>query len=348
MNPIFRILIQTTSLCFIFFCRESFADTILLKDHTTLIGKVVEYKERSVRVSNAYGIREILSNQIVSIEIGFSGIRTILKTKSDPEFYNRILIHSESEGKFTFYDKNKSDLFIVDFKDIESLEYTFPFDKKKFKNVVGGYKVDVFLEQGKKESGILSEIGSNKTILISNSKTISISNSIISKIVYNSKDVQHENKEYFKHYNIKLYDFIVPGLYQIRTGRKFTGTLLLFSTLVSAMASQYEYERGKKELNKQREFNERSILFGEELGLLGADFSYEAYYEHKNNNRSLLILTSLFYMINLFDLWTWRPISTNQKDSGFSVLPSFSFPIVADRLHSTAETNAQIQFQWKF
>ncbi|MBM9576867.1 hypothetical protein JWG45_06835 [Leptospira sp. 201903070] len=349
MSPFFRILIQTISFCCILLSRESLADTILLKDNTTLTGRVIEYKEHSVRFSNAYETIEILSNQILNIEIGFHGIPTILKTKSEPEFYKCLLIHSNSDGKFTFYDKKKSELFIVEFKDIEFLEYTFPFDKINFKGVVGGYEVEISYKHGGIKTGILSAIRSNTTVLISNSKEISISNSTISKIVYKGKDLKEtKKKEYTQSDRIRLYDILIPGLYQIRTERKSFGTFILFSTFLSALASRYEYERGKKELYKQREFNERSILLGEELGLLSADFSYEAYYEHKNNNRSLLILTSLFYMIHFFDLWSWNPILSKKNDSSFSILPSLRLPIGTDRLNPNAETNAQIRFQWKF
>ncbi|WP_156781775.1 LB_137 family protein [Leptospira tipperaryensis] len=335
------------SLCVILFSQESFADTILLKDNTTLIGRVLEYKERSIRFENAYETIEIPSNQIVSIEIGFNGIRTTLKTKSDPDVHQWTLIHSESNGKFTFYDKRKSKLLIIEFKDIESLEYEFPFDKNNFRSVVGGYEVEIISKKGERKSGVLSAIRSNTTVLLSNSKEISISNSGISKIVYKNKQ-EKDTENVHKHYNIKLYYFVLPGLYQIRTKRISFGTFLLLSTLLSAGASQYEYERGKNELQKQREFNERSILFGKELGLINSDFNYEAYYEHKNHNRSFLILTSVFYIINLLDLWTWKSISTKNDNSSFQILPSFRFPIGADRFYPNGEIDAQVRFQWTF
>lgn len=332
------------------------ADTILLKDKSALIGKVIEYKKNGILISTPDGISELRSDQIFHIEIGFNGIRTSLRTKEYPEENEWIFLGTDSKNRFVYYDEKNSELRYVELRNLLSAEYKFPPVKKKFRNVFGEYPVEIFLKRGKTKSGFLSEIDSNKTTLIEKGTKTKIPNSAIQKILYRNEPTaqpaasvpKRTEEERPATQRIRFYEFLIPGSYQIRTGRKRIGVSLLTSTVVTALAAEYEYERGKKELHKQRIYNEKCILFGGDYGLLHADFDYEGYYHHKNNNRSLLILTSLFYVLNLLDLWFLNPFISNRSESSFSVVPSFRFPITTERVSPNSETGAQVRFQLRF
>ncbi|TGL83050.1 LB_137 family protein [Leptospira yasudae] len=332
---------------FLFLSQNIFSDTIRLrKNKTPLVGKIIQYKENGVELLTAEGKQEVPSKEIEKIELGFNGIRTQLKTVTDSQTSEVVLLEVIAREKFVFYDVAKSELKVVLFAEILSAEFQFPFQLEKFRSILNGYEVEVSLQSGEKKDGILFKIGSNTTTLSIDSQKILIPNSSIQKIAYNRilQKRTDSSSEAIDH-SVRLYEYLIPGSYQIRTGRNASGATLFIGTLFSAAAAEYEYLRGKSELKKQKEFNEEAILFGKEYGLLLVDFEYGAYYEHKNNNRSFLILTSFFYVLNLFDLWTWRPNSTTGESISFRILPSFRFPW---NERSRSEAEAQIRLEFSF
>ncbi|TGK31775.1 hypothetical protein EHQ13_08815 [Leptospira gomenensis] len=338
------------------------ADTILLKDRSAVIGKVIEYKKNGILISTPDGISELRSDQIYNIEIGFNGIPTKIKTTEHPEENECIFLGTDSKKRFIYYDEKSSELRSVELQNLLSAEHGFPPAKKKYKNVFVEYPVQIFLKDGTTKSGILSEIDAQKTTFLENGARTKIPNSKIVKVQYQNRNepetqpaetptrIWDQTDELRpRSPRAKLYEYFVPGSYQIRTGRKKMGVSLLASTVVAALGAEYEYERGKKELHKQKAYNEKCILLGGDYGLIQADFSYEAYYQHKNNNRSLLILTSLFYVFNFLDLWFLNSFLANRNESAFSVIPTFRFPLgTTNRVYPNSETAAQIRFQLRF
>ncbi|MCG6167244.1 LB_137 family protein [Leptospira sanjuanensis] len=345
MFPKFRIGAKFVFLIVLFFSQNLFSDTIRLrKNKTPLIGKIIQYKENGVELSTAEGKKEIPSKEIEKIELGFSGIRTTLKT--DSQTSELILLEVVDREKFVFYDAEKSELKVVLLSEIRSAEFQFPFDPKKFQSMLSGYEVEVTLQSGERSRGILFKIGFDTTTLSIDSQKNRIPNSSIQKIAYTSGPPARTNPSSEEiDRSVRLYEILIPGSHQIRTGRKTSGTTLFIGTLLSAAAAEYEYLRGKSELRRQKEINEQAILLGKEYALLFVDFEYEAYYEHKSKNRSFLILTSLFYVLNLLDIWTWKPNSETGEKSSFRILPSFRFPW---NERSRSETEAQIRLEFCF
>ncbi|TGM97053.1 LB_137 family protein [Leptospira yasudae] len=347
MSQKFRIDAKFVFLIILFFSQNLFSDTIRLrKNKAPLVGKIIQYKENGVELSTAEGKKEIPSKEIEKIELGFSGIRTTLKTVAESQTFELILLEFVGREKFVFYDAEKSELKVVSLSEIHSAEFQFPFNPEKFQSMLSGYQVEVILQSGERKSGVLSKIGFNATTLTIDSQKIQIPNSSIQIIAYTcSLPAQTNPSSEAIDHSVRLYEILIPGSYQIRTGRKASGATLFIGTLLSAAAAEYEYLRGKSELRRQKEINEQAILLGKEYGLLFVDFEYEAYYEHKSKNRSFLILTSLFYVLNLFDILSWKPDSETRENSSFRILPSFRF---AWNERSRSETEAQIRLEFNF
>lgn len=328
------------------------ADTLFLKDKTVMIGRVIDYEEDGIKFETGNGIFEVSSDKIQNIEVGFTGIKTNLKIKSFVQDFTLLLIQSNPEGLFTFYDELQSKILYIDFKEIVWIEYHIPEKIKNFLPVSGGYDVEVVMKDGQTKKGILSSLKPESTILIDEtSGKLSISNRLISKVIYQiiNDEIQTINED-TKSYSdpIRFYDYLIPGLHQIRTGRKRYGSALLMMTVISLITAEYEYERGRQEIQKQKLYNEQNLFLGGEYGFTNIDTSYESYYDHKDNNHSLLLLTSVFYALNLFDLWRWRSDSKSQSEIGISFVPLISFSSTSGRSLSNLETAAQVRFQWKF
>lgn len=334
----------------LFICGDLYADTIFLKkSEKILIGKVIEYKDRSIRFATVDEVIELRSSDIEKIEIGFYGLKATIKTKASPETSEYVLLAYETDTGLLLYDEKTEELRIIKLEEILSAEYQFSFKTKQFREISGGYDVEVILIEEEKKTGTLFQIGPEATTLVSDTEKNVIRNSTIRKIVYTAApEIKKIVKSELENSKIRIYEFLIPGAYQFRSGRKEAGAFLFFSALFSGLAAEYEYERGKRELQKQTAYNEQILIAGDEYALLQADFECESYYRHKRNNRMFLIMTSLFYSFNLLDLWIWNPASKHSKESDFSVIPSFRISTSLRRVDVDAETNAQIRFQLRF